>query len=86
MTIEKKLVFVGIHENGLIEMKMQTTITENGETHILKPHRDTFMPGFDTVEKKETQYPGCDMTLLQGACDKFHTDEIKTAYVAANTE
>lgn len=77
----KKVVHIGISENGSIDFKIHhTAIDENGE-EVTSNIRDTLMPG-DDLETKKAKHTNCDFTLLEEAVVTFHTPEVITAYEA----
>ena len=75
----KKIVHVGIAENGSIDLKIHHIALDEEGKEVTSIIRDTFMPG-DDFEVKKAKYPGCDFTLMETAFKAFHTVEVIDAY------
>ena len=75
----KKIVHVGITENGSINLKIHHIALDEDGVEVTSIIRDTFMPG-DDFEVKKAKYPGCDFTLMETAFKAFHTPEVIADY------
>lgn len=80
----KKIVHLGITENGSINFKIHHSATDEDGEEVVRNIRDTFMPG-DDIEVKKAKYPGCDFTLLEKAVAAFHTSDVIASYVEWKT-
>jgi hypothetical protein len=79
MALEKKISVdqIEVVENGAVQVRTKTAILENGEQISGTFHRHVIAPGND--------YSAED-ARVQAICAAVHTDEVISAYAAAQTK